>query len=532
MQNRGAANLFFIDFSSYQTITNQALLISQLKDKAVYLRAYGTSHTAADTNFVTNAKMFLANNIPSGGYYFATPTTDPATSKAEIEAQADQFIAILQSAYGTGRYGGLTPMLDVEAWDTTTPQKPMYYGITGSKLMSWIAYFRDYFFAKTGVRLGLYSNRYFLTDPTQGNLSGNDLDELKTMPFWLAEYDVYYPNNAKKENNVWYGGIFTGAFNINLNQYGDANDGEIQVDITNGNKVIHPDGRIFDVDIGTNAIFTHLEGTAIGTFQIMYVGSDWSRFPQASAGNTSHQFMVVKFNTSTGTWQYYPNSSTGYDFTINDNDCLMGEITKTVTTGGINSMTLYNPPAPDNLGGWTTYVAWQFKDTEPADAWGLSHVDNHVDLNRTDSFLRLFNESELSKLATVAIGTTLKKGTTAIATLTSIDGISVSADTIETTALDTTGGYRTFVGSLKDAGEVSISGYYSYTAHNTVLADFESGASNSYTIEFPDKGTTSGSKWTFTAIVTAFSTGADLEDLVSFEATLKVSGEPTLTAPV
>jgi predicted secreted protein len=132
----------------------------------------------------------------------------------------------------------------------------------------------------------------------------------------------------------------------------------------------------------------------------------------------------------------------------------------------------------------------------------------------------------------VAMGTTLKKGTTVIAELTSIDGVSVSADTIETTALDTVGGYRTFITSLKDAGEISISGHFNFASHNPLLTDFESGASTPYTIEFPDRGTTSGTKWTFSGVVTAFGTSAELEDLISFEATIKVSGKPTLSAPV
>lgn len=131
----------------------------------------------------------------------------------------------------------------------------------------------------------------------------------------------------------------------------------------------------------------------------------------------------------------------------------------------------------------------------------------------------------------VAMGTVIKKGTTAIGSLTSIDGVSVSAETVETTALDTVGGYRTFVNGMKDAGEVSISGYFSYASHNTLLADLETGTSNSYTIEFPDRATTSGTKWTFSAIVTAFSTSAELEDLVGFECTLKLTGKPTMTAP-
>jgi len=131
----------------------------------------------------------------------------------------------------------------------------------------------------------------------------------------------------------------------------------------------------------------------------------------------------------------------------------------------------------------------------------------------------------------VAMGTTLKKATVAIASLTSIDGVGVSADTIETTALDNDSGYRSFVTSLKDAGEVSISGHFEYTPHSPLLADFEDGSLDSYTIEFPDVATTTGTTWTFSAVVTGFATSVELEDLISFEATLKISGKPTLSPP-
>jgi predicted secreted protein len=123
-----------------------------------------------------------------------------------------------------------------------------------------------------------------------------------------------------------------------------------------------------------------------------------------------------------------------------------------------------------------------------------------------------------------AKGTKLKKGVTAIAELTSIGGLELSADTIETTTLDSPDGYRTFEQGLKDAGEVSLSGYFDPTEHQGLLTDFESGAVTTYSIEFPD-----ATKWDFDAIVTGYSTGAELEDNVSFEATLKVSGKPTLT---
>lgn len=131
----------------------------------------------------------------------------------------------------------------------------------------------------------------------------------------------------------------------------------------------------------------------------------------------------------------------------------------------------------------------------------------------------------------VGIGTTLKKGTEIIANLTSIDGVGISADTIESTNLSTEGGYRTFVNGLKDAGEVSISGHFGYEDHGKLLDAFEASTLDTYTIEFPDKGTTTGTQWIFTAVVTAFSTSVELEDLISFESTLKVSGRPTLTGP-
>lgn len=121
------------------------------------------------------------------------------------------------------------------------------------------------------------------------------------------------------------------------------------------------------------------------------------------------------------------------------------------------------------------------------------------------------------------MGTTLKKGTQAIASLTSIGGLELSADVIDSTTLDSAGSYRSFVSSFKDAGEVSLEGYYDYTAHSPLLTDFEAGTVGSYTITFPN-----GSNWTFSAVVTGFQTGAELEDLVSFSSTLKVSGKPTL----
>jgi predicted secreted protein len=130
------------------------------------------------------------------------------------------------------------------------------------------------------------------------------------------------------------------------------------------------------------------------------------------------------------------------------------------------------------------------------------------------------------------MGTALKGGsagsTTTIAYLKSIQGLDLSAATIETTALDTTGGYKTYVGGLKDAGDVSISGNFDPSKHTGLLTDFNAGTVNPYTIEFSDKGTTNGTQWTFNAIVTEYKTTPDMNGLVTFDAKLKVSGAPAL----
>jgi len=121
-------------------------------------------------------------------------------------------------------------------------------------------------------------------------------------------------------------------------------------------------------------------------------------------------------------------------------------------------------------------------------------------------------------------------GTTVIGELTSIDGLDLSADTIDTTNLSSDGGYREFIGGFKDAGEVSVSGFFAPddTGQAAFYAAFESGAVQTCKITFP---ASLGASWDFSAVVTGIHTSADLEDALSFEGTLKVSGKPTLTLP-
>ena len=129
---------------------------------------------------------------------------------------------------------------------------------------------------------------------------------------------------------------------------------------------------------------------------------------------------------------------------------------------------------------------------------------------------------------TRALGTKFKIGNEAIAGLTSIGGLNLSAETIDATTLDSDGGYREFIAGFKDAGEVPISGYFEPSdsqGQGALYDKFESGDIESYSIIFPP---TMGADWNFNGVVTGFSTKVELEDLVGFEATIKVSGKPNL----
>ena len=134
--------------------------------------------------------------------------------------------------------------------------------------------------------------------------------------------------------------------------------------------------------------------------------------------------------------------------------------------------------------------------------------------------------------ATRALGTKLQIGDTTPVTvggLTSIGGLELSADTTDVTTLDSVGGYREFIAGFKDAGEVSIEGYFDSTTgkgQKELYNLFESGATETFTILFPSETKTSCE---FEGVVTGFSTSAGLEDPISFSATIKVSGAPTLT---
>lgn len=128
----------------------------------------------------------------------------------------------------------------------------------------------------------------------------------------------------------------------------------------------------------------------------------------------------------------------------------------------------------------------------------------------------------------LGLGTKLKIGANSIAELTEIGGLELSADTWDSTTHDNADGYRTYKQGLKDGGEVSLSGFFNPADTNGQKAAydlFNSGAETALTILFPS---VFGAEWNFNGIFTSFKTSANTEDGVPFEATIKVSGKPSL----
>lgn len=134
--------------------------------------------------------------------------------------------------------------------------------------------------------------------------------------------------------------------------------------------------------------------------------------------------------------------------------------------------------------------------------------------------------------ATRAVGTTISKGTSSpvtIGNLTSIGGIEITADNMDVTTLDSEGGYREFIGTFKDGGEVPIEGYFDSEddGQMALQGSLDAGTAEDYKITFP---TTPAAEWAFKGVVTGFKVGdIELDGAINFGATIKVSGKPVLT---
>jgi len=114
----------------------------------------------------------------------------------------------------------------------------------------------------------------------------------------------------------------------------------------------------------------------------------------------------------------------------------------------------------------------------------------------------------------------------AIAEVSNIGGPELARDTIDVTSLDSTGGYREFIGGFRDGGEVSLSMNFTIDTYNQMKTDYESDDTHNYQVVLPDTGATT---LEFAAFVTRLGLSVPTDNKISADVTIKITGQVTLT---
>lgn len=129
--------------------------------------------------------------------------------------------------------------------------------------------------------------------------------------------------------------------------------------------------------------------------------------------------------------------------------------------------------------------------------------------------------------AITSLGTTLSWNGTAIAEVSKIDDVAMSAKPIEVTHLGSTA--REYISGILEANEIKIEGNFiaSDTNGQIALKSAVGGASGTLALTLP---TGTGAAWSATALVTKFSCGkAEAgKDSVPFTASFQITGTPVL----
>lgn len=112
-----------------------------------------------------------------------------------------------------------------------------------------------------------------------------------------------------------------------------------------------------------------------------------------------------------------------------------------------------------------------------------------------------------------------------IAEINSYSGPNKTRTMIDVTSLDSTDGYKEFITSFRDGGEVALEMNFTPTGYALMNDDFEVEDSRDYRITLPNTPTT---EFEFTAYVSALGMAIPLEDKVTASVTLKITG-PILT---
>lgn len=136
----------------------------------------------------------------------------------------------------------------------------------------------------------------------------------------------------------------------------------------------------------------------------------------------------------------------------------------------------------------------------------------------------------MSTKAISGIGTKFYQWVTAgywllVSEINSIDGPSMSRETIDVTSLDSTGGYREFIPSLKTGGTVNLGMNFTRLTYDLFKGGFDSNDARTYCIVLPDASHT---MFEFTGLVMELPLGITVDDKITADVTIQITGAPVL----
>jgi len=114
-----------------------------------------------------------------------------------------------------------------------------------------------------------------------------------------------------------------------------------------------------------------------------------------------------------------------------------------------------------------------------------------------------------------------------IAEVISISGPSMTRETIDVTNLDSTGGYREFIASLRDGGTIELELNFLRSTYETMLSDFQSDTVQTYEIVLPDAENTT---ITFSGLVTDMPLDIAMDAQIKYTVTIKITGQITVAS--
>lgn len=130
--------------------------------------------------------------------------------------------------------------------------------------------------------------------------------------------------------------------------------------------------------------------------------------------------------------------------------------------------------------------------------------------------------------AVSAFGAKLDWNSVDIAEVTSISGPSMKVDMLDATSHDSANTFREFVAGLADGGEVTFEGNFKAADTAGIIAfitDMQARQARTCKVELP----ASLGYWSGTAYAIAFDMSFPHDEIMTFTATVKYTGKPTLT---